>query len=107
MVFAINIRMVALIDRSKCELAAVVAAFSFASSASAQAFNPDNGAGTELRAVYGPCGGLHAGTVAPRNEQVSGHQSEPQAFALAASRSRTSSRNQCVPALKDGGGGLG
>jgi hypothetical protein len=60
MVFAIKIRTVVLIDRSKRELAAVVAAFGFASPAFAQAFNPDDGAGTELRAVYGPSGGLHA-----------------------------------------------
>jgi hypothetical protein len=52
----------ALIDRSKRELAAIVAAFGFASPAFAQAFNPDDGAGTELRAVYGPSGGLHART---------------------------------------------
>jgi hypothetical protein len=99
--------MVALIDRSKRELAAVVAAFRFASPAFAQAFNPEDGTGTVLRAVYGPCSGLHTGTVAPQNEQVSGHRSGLHAFDMAASRSGTSSLNYCDPALKGGGSSLG
>ena len=53
--------MVVLIDRSKREFSAVVAAFGFALPAFAQVSNPDGGADTELHVVYAPCGDLHVG----------------------------------------------
>jgi hypothetical protein len=98
-----KVRMVAMIVRSELALVVVVAVFGFASSASAQAFNPDDGSGTALPTYYGPHGGLHTGTAAPQNEQVAGHQSGLNAFAQAPSPSGTGSIHRYNPSLTGGG----
>ena len=83
-------------------LVAVVAAFGFASPAFAQAFKPDDGGGTVLRAYYGPHRGLHTGKFVP--EQAGCHSSEWTARVRPApSPSGTSSFYRYNPSLTGGG----
>jgi hypothetical protein len=89
--------------RDELNVEAVVAAFGFASPAFAQAFNPNDGTGILLRAVYGSRGGLHTGPVAQQNKQVAGHQSGLNGFAQTPSPSGTSPSHRYNPSLTGGG----